>query len=132
MILYTDDLNSLTETLSLADGDLIATGEPTRHMRMARAVARELSLLSYEEASEILDNDGEIIVQVTPRRTILRLAPGIREVPGDGLPTEEELMQIERDHAIAFYEDRARRLAEGIGPEGEKLSEDTGEVDADS
>lgn len=122
MLFHTQDLRRACQLLSISVQEIANAGETTEHMSMARLVARELSLLSYEEAAELFEADGEIIVELTPRRRLLYLAPGVRHVPGDGLPTEEELLEIERQHALD-YRDMVDRARAGTPREGDNYFE---------
>jgi hypothetical protein len=105
MIFDTKAMQQACALLSISSQEIHNSGEPTEHMGMARLLARELSLLTYEEAAELFENDGEIVVEITPRRRILRLAPGECQTPGNGLPTEEELMELEREHARLYAQE---------------------------
>ena len=102
MQLKTADLVKLCNALDLDMDEIAAIAQPCTHMRMAQAIAQELSELTYEEAHEIIgDSDGEIWVKVSERQPRLYLAPGVRHTPGDGLPTLEEQWQAEIDYALA-------------------------------
>lgn len=94
MELKTGDFMRLCRMLNISREDLKEIDQPSEHMRMAEAVYNELSLLDFDQAKQLVNNnDNEIVVRASRYLTLLVLRPNKKLVPGNGLPTIDEQKQ---------------------------------------